>query len=100
MRMACCASTGQDRLSMRRPPRKGSGVPQYDARGHIAGLDLHRLAAPLKVAAFNQPRFSTRINGDFEVTGRGNTLDNTQLTAKAALTDSSIAGTRLPSSNI
>src|SRR5207248_1379810 len=65
-----------------------NGVPRYDANGHIAGLDLHRLARPLRVAALGQSRFKSRITGNFHVEGRGRSLKDTVLKADASLTDS------------
>lgn len=76
------------------------GVPEYELRGRVAGLNLQRFAQPLHVAVLNQDRFTSRITGDVHVRGRGRTLDTTALDAEATLTDSTIGPAHLPAASL
>jgi autotransporter translocation and assembly factor TamB len=76
------------------------GVPEYQLRGHVAGLNLRRLAGPLHIVVLNQDRFASDITGDVDVQGRGSALASMALQASATLDDSTIGPAHLPSANL
>jgi len=77
-----------------------TGVPRYEAKGRVTGLDPQRLAAPLRIATLNQPRFHGTVTGDIHVAGRGRGLDDTVLSAQASLSDSTLGPTHVSAGDV
>ncbi|MDQ3068988.1 MAG: translocation/assembly module TamB domain-containing protein [Acidobacteriota bacterium] len=72
------------------------GVIRYDAKGDVTDLDLVRYGRVLEMPWLADPRLAGRVNGAFEIEGRGDTLENLALAAKGTLRDSTIFGGELP----
>ena len=83
----------------------------YQSRGNVADLDLRRIGVALKVTALAQPRYASRINGSFDVSGRvprstrlsearsgqsGSMASAMTLNATGTLTDTEVLGGRVP----
>jgi autotransporter translocation and assembly factor TamB len=69
----------------------GTGF-RYRAAGRLDGLDLHRLAAPLKVPSLDEARFDGALTGTFYASGQEGGPSTRFLAAGATLTDSIVAG--------
>ncbi len=74
----------------------GPGRLSYSSRGAVAGLNLQRIGRALRIGALATPRYDSRINGRFDVTGSGTRLDSMTLDATGTLTESTVMGGRLP----
>lgn len=72
------------------------GVPHYEARGRVSGLDPQRLGGPLHIATLRQGRFHGRVSGTFHVEGRGRNLNDSAVTAEAEVVDTVLGATRVP----
>ena len=75
-----------------------AGQTDYAATGHIAGLDLRRLAGPLNLPTFRQDRFRSQLTGEFQVEGNEKCRRcpaPRMLTGSARFEDATFAGTRL-----
>lgn len=72
------------------------GVIRYGAEGRVAGLDLLRYGRALELDWLIDPRLAGRLNGTFDIEGRGDALENLALAASGTLVDSTIFGGALP----
>lgn len=72
------------------------GVIRYSADGTVAGLDLLRYGRALELTWLADPRLAGRLNGTFVMEGSGDRVENLSLTAKGALTGSTLFGGELP----
>jgi autotransporter translocation and assembly factor TamB len=68
----------------------------YTARGEVRGLDLQRIGSTFQIAALAKSEYASRINTQFDVKGSGTTIDDMQLDATGAATDSQVFGGTLP----
>jgi autotransporter translocation and assembly factor TamB len=70
------------------------GVLSYQAEGHVADLNLQRLARPLNVQALAEPRFASEIAGQFAVNGRqADAAGGRQLSGSMQLAEARVSGT-------
>jgi hypothetical protein len=68
----------------------------FGAAGTIAGLDVQRLGAALRVPAMTDARLAGEVNGSFEVTGEQRGRDGLRVEATGTVTDTTTFGGRLP----
>ena len=73
-----------------------NAILSYGARGRVSQLNLHALAGPLQIQALADDRFRSDLNGAFDVTGSGRTLDRLRAAATIDLDDSDVLGGHLP----
>ena len=72
------------------------GNVSYAARGEVSDVNLQRVGQVFKVAALDDPRYASRLNGPFDVKGAGRTVDSMTLDATGTLRDSDLVGAHLP----
>ncbi len=72
----------------------------YSASGTVAWLNPRRFAAPLEIGWLDDDRLDGSLKGAFTFTGNGRTVDDLVLNTTATLVDSTLAGTRFPSSAV
>lgn len=68
----------------------------YSAQGRVAGLDLERIGRAFDVTALAKPAYASRIDAQFDVTGKGTALPAMTLDATGTVTDSQIMGGTIP----
>jgi autotransporter translocation and assembly factor TamB len=68
----------------------------FGATGEVAGLDLRRLGAALRVPTLTQERFAGVVNGSFDVDGDQRGRNGLRLGARGTLRDTTVLGGRLP----
>ncbi len=73
----------------------GPGRVSYSSKGAVAGLDLQRIGRALRISTLAAPRYASRLNGRFDVSGAG-TGPGATLDGSGTLTDSTVMGGRLP----
>jgi autotransporter translocation and assembly factor TamB len=74
---------------------RGSDIA-YTADATVTGLDLQRAGRDFKVAALDAERYKSNINARIKAEGRGTKPAEMNLTARGALTDSTLMGGRVP----
>ena len=78
----------------------GRGVVRYGANGSLDGLDVQRLSAPLELPVLAENRFAGRLAGSFQAAGEYASGRRQQLTADAALHDSTLGGATFPNMDV
>lgn len=74
----------------------GGGAPQYTAKGDVAGLDVQRIGREFGIDALATDRYSSRVNGTFDVSGSGGGRYPLTLDATGTLVDSMLFGATFP----
>ena len=74
----------------------GGGQLAYSARGTVSTLDLQRIGQQFDIPALKAPRFSSDLNGQFDVSGSGTRIAAMRLDATANLSNSTLMGMTLP----
>ena len=69
---------------------------RYAAKGGVREANLGRLGRALQIDALSKPEYESRLNAEFEVRGRGTSVDALVLDAQATLNDSQILGGTMP----
>src|SRR4029079_2180545 len=82
-------------------PRRGAAVTAlkslaYTARGEVRDLDLQRVGDTFQIAALAKPKYASRINTQFDVKGSGTAIEQMQLDATAAASNSQVFGGAVP----
>jgi autotransporter translocation and assembly factor TamB len=74
----------------------GDGAPRYTAKGEVADLDVQRIGREFGITALATDRYSSRVNGSFDVNGSGGGRYPLTLDVTGTLVDSSMFGAAFP----
>jgi hypothetical protein len=80
--------------------RVGGGAPQYTAQGEVYGADVERIGREFGISALAAPRYRSRINGSFDVTGSGGGRYPLTLDVTGTVVDSEMFGATFPRMDI
>ena len=69
---------------------------EYSADATVSRLDVQRVGHDFNVAALDNARYKSDVNAHVVASGRGARPDQMNVTAKGALTDSTVMGGRIP----
>jgi hypothetical protein len=74
----------------------GDGAPAYTAKGEVTDLDVQRIGKEFGIKALAADRYSSRVNGSFDVSGSGGGRYPLTLDVTGTLVDSSMFGATFP----
>jgi autotransporter translocation and assembly factor TamB len=78
----------------------GDGAPAYTAKGQVTDLDVQRIGKEFGIGALAADRYSSRVNGSFDVSGSGGGRFPLTLDVTGTLVDSSMFGAAFPSMDV
>lgn len=76
------------------------GAVAFAADGAVRNIDARRLGVALEIAALDDERFTSTLNGNVHVTGSGEAWATADLTGRAELVDTRVAGATLPTAAV
>jgi autotransporter translocation and assembly factor TamB len=74
----------------------GNGAPRYAAEGRVADLDLQQIGKGFAIAALDDDRYRSRVNGSFTMNGSGGGQYPLTINATGTLEDSQLFDASIP----